>query len=461
MTKTGRTEPITARRQSPWARVLGRYDIRGRFPDDIDLTMATNIGESLGVLYHGPFVVGRDVRAESKLVQVGIERGLRLAGASYLSLGVVPTPAVVFAARSRRSWGVSVTPSHNPSGYVGVKCSTPSGRLFDREWGKLKSRLIARPREGVSQAGPFSSRPRSGTAGLRVEVLKRYVDSVTHGAPARLKVVLDCRGGATAELAPRAFRKLGASAIEVSPGFSATFHGGSPEPSPTNVGELRKRVVEERADVGASFDGDGDRVLFVDERGLAVPPEAIALFLYQNYATRSTPIVTTYDASVKLETLAPVYRTRTGSRFVVAAMDRRHADVGFETSDHFYLTREVSGSDGLLTACRLVQALSRNGALLSSVRTRLGPISRYSRSVHFESRSVAARAFSAVKAALLRNGGRQLGDGVQIGRPWGTCFVRRSNTQPLIRFAIETTAPGLRARSRAELAQYIRVASPS
>jgi phosphoglucosamine mutase len=422
--------------------IFGTYDIRGLYPAEINLDVSKRIGRALGVTFGGPFLIGRDTRRESSTVQRGLEIGLRSVGALCTNIGIVPTPVIVFAARIRKEWGIIVTPSHNPGAYAGVKCVGPSGQLFSTEWARVRKSYEADPL-GPSPRQRFRVlRPESRCEGVRIEIRRRYLEQVSRGANMPLKVVLDCRGGSTSILAPQAFRRLRAHVIELSPGYSNVFHGQSAEPTSKNVTNLRRKVVSERASFGVSFDGDGDRVLFVDEIGYAVPPEAIALLLYEHNSDLSSPLVTTYDASAKLNDLVRLARTRTGSRFITAAMRKLGGEVGFEPSSHYYLKHEGTGSDGLLVACRVGQAVAQTGVRLSAVRRQLGPCLRRSRTLRFLNRQATAVAFKNLTFEVLRRGGRRLGDGILLHGSWGSCFIRRSNTEPVLRFSIEPNSKG-------------------
>jgi phosphomannomutase len=348
---------------------------------------------------------------------------------------------VAYLARRWKRIGIAVTPSHNAVGYVGLKGFTSAGRLFDREWRSVRDAYgeVAR---GYERKGlPHHERGPVAAVGTTRQLHAEYLKHVTQGLESDLSVVLDTRGGATAAGAPAALRRIGARVVEMQKGFSPTFFGGSPEPRPDTLRALSHRVTSTGATVGFAFDGDGDRCVILDERGRRVEPEVIALLLYRSFANPRSPIVASLDASKVLDRHARILRSRVGGRFVTRAMRARGAEVGVEPSGHYYVRRYGVDSDGILVACLVAHALAARRESLSTLTREFGRIYRGTLTTDFASMADARHAFRNIVRDLGKRARPGL-EGVTVRFPEGGCLVRRSNTQPSIRFAYEAARAG-------------------
>lgn len=406
------------------------YDVRGQWPAELGPRQAYSLGVGIAKGFPGRFVVGRDVRSASRSMERHFVRGLLAAGALVERLGTVSTPMVAFACRRRRATGCVVSPSHNPLGFAGLKCFTPQGRNFAGEWSRARQffRLVSTimtvpalpPISGLTELGDWKG---------------DYIGHVTNGVDGRgWKLVVDSRGGSTSKIAPDAFAAIGASCHQINSGFSPTFHGRSPEPSEGDIGELGRAVRDKGGDLGFTFDGDGDRLLVVAASGKPVPPEVIAGLLHDELAPRGSPLVASLDASSRCEQFWRVSRSRVGARYVVETMRQRGATVGFEPSGHFYLRRFGLDSDGLLCAIRLIGALgSRN---LDRITREFGPIHRRATNLVFHQDSQLQLAWKRLRSGEFGSVRPAL-DGVYLDVAAGRYLVRRSNTQPALRFLAE------------------------
>ena len=446
-----------------WEDVFRGYDIRGLYPSAIDPEIARRLGAALARSLRGPFLIGRDTRRESKGFARDVVRGLRSGGARVELLGITPTPEVAFLARHRSAVGIAVTPSHNALGYVGLKGFTPSGRLFDREWGAVAKAFRSAPERSRS-ATPTIGPPRRATRARISPALRAgneaYLGHITAGLRADLTVALDTRGGATARVAPDALRRIGARVTETTKGFSPRFFGTSPEPRPETLASLRRRIKTARADVGFAFDGDGDRCVVLDDRGHPVEPEVVALLLHQTFADRGSALVASADASRVLERFTRTVRSRVGGRFVTRAMRRSRAQVGVEPSGHYYVRRYGADSDGVLTACLVSHALRCQDSPLSRYARRFGRFYRGAFTVDYPSMTLARVALRRIVRALGARARRGL-DGFTFQVAEGWCLLRRSNTQPSLRFAFEATGPAALDRIRRSAEELVRRSQPT
>lgn len=435
-----------------WQDLFRGYDIRGRYPQDIDPPAARRIGRAIARGLPGPFVIGWDTRNESHRFARELVRGLLSEGARLQGIGMVPTPEVAYLARHWRSFGLAVTPSHNALGYVGLKGFSASGRLFDREWRDVRraferSSTVPPPPPRSTAAVELGARPRSDRARSATD---EYLDHITQGLESRFNVILDTRGGATATTAPAALGRLGNRVVPLTRGFSPRFFGGSPEPRPETLAVLSERVRDQGGDVGFAFDGDGDRCVVVDERGRWVEPEVIALLLVRTMAGGRTPLIASVDASQRLEEHVRTVRCPVGGRYVNRAMRRVGAEVGVEPSGHYYLRRYGEDSDGVLVACCVCDALAKRGSRLSELSGAFGPLHRTTFTQDFGTMAEARRTFRSILQSRAGKYRREL-DGVTIALSHGSFHFRPSHTQPSLRFTCE-------ARNAASLARLVRAA---
>lgn len=437
-----------------WASIFAGYDVRGRYPDVLGPAAAFRLGRALRKALGRSFLLGRDTRRESRALAAGLTKGLLASGAQVGFLGVVPTPMVAFSAAEKHRYGLAVTPSHNASGYAGVKVFTPYGGILDREWERVGDafRAVSRGTDG-RPSRPVSARATPALdSSARRSFERRYVAHITKGLRSPLAVVVDTRGGATARLAPVALRRIGARVVTLTRGFSPDFFGRSPEPRPDTLTDLSRRVVRTRSSLGFAFDGDGDRCVVVDDQGTIVEPELVGLLLHERLSRPGSPIIASEDASRILERTTRTVRSRVGGRYVARAMERAHATLGLEPSGHFYARRFGSDSDGILVACLVAHAAALAGSRPSERFRQFGRIARASFTVDFASSTDARRAF---RKLVRRQGTRakQGREGVTFEFPEGWCLVRPSNTQPSLRFSFEATVasrlPRLRRAVRA------------
>ncbi len=417
------------------ARLVGRYDLRARFPEDLNAEDGELLGGFLAKIGEGGVLVGRDTRTESQKIQASLIRGLKTAGRDAFDMGILPTPVLAFGCRLWNMMGIMVTPSHNPVGEVGIKGFSCAGEIWGNEWDLLRKGL----RRGSFGGVMSSARPRQiSIIHPRPQLLKStYLEVASEYGVSDITVVVDPRGGATVDWASAALRAAGANVIALNDRHSANFFGQSPEPSLSNIATLSTRVKKESANFGVTFDGDGDRVLIVNSSGDAVPPEAVALLLRRE--NDEFPIIASSDVSTKLEALAKVIRAPVGARNIVQAMKNSNAKLGFELSDHYYLQEAGYASDGIGIACRIGSLHTHKGSILDNATKLFGAWNREITSVRFSNRTELIRGIASLRRdwpwAMSR-----WEDGYKLGgqSDGDVVFCRPSNTEPKLRVIVET-----------------------
>jgi phosphoglucosamine mutase len=321
------------------------------------------------------FVIGRDTRESGTWIEEELARGLTSEGATVVSAGVVPTPAVAYLARTEGfDAGLVISASHNPYEDNGIKVFGGSGT-------KLTEALESTVEALVADSG-WSVPERAGTIERR-DLSAHYVEHLelimSHAGPlAGAPIVVDCANGATNEIAPRLFTALGfdVQAIGVSPnGRNINLNCGS-----THLDGLAEAVVASNARLGVAFDGDGDRALFIDRGGRVVDGDAIllmaAIYLKDRGRLPGHAIVTTVMSNIGLEIALrdrgiEMVRTQVGDKYVMEEMIKRGLALGGEQSGHIIFSDHLFTGDGLATALNVLRIMADTGRELSELAAAL------------------------------------------------------------------------------------------
>jgi len=333
---------------------FGTDGVRGIVGDFLTVDLVERLGKASALWSGGRVFVGRDTRASGEELEEAFARGVVSAGGAAVLAGVVPTPAVALL---RLDLGVVISASHNPPEYNGVKFFDREGRkLTDADEEEIESLLDA-PAPGGGEID---------RVGVAVEsylehVLERF------GTPlGGLRIAVDCANGAYSGIAPDAFEQLGAEVVSI---------GDEPDGTNINVGcgatdlaALSATVVDGGFDLGVAFDGDGDRMLAVDEQGRTVDGDQIVAILALDRGVDTVAV--TRMANLGFHRLMEargirVLTTDVGDRYVLEALRREGGVLGGEQSGHIiYLDGHVAG-DGLVASLLLCAALK--GRPLSEV----------------------------------------------------------------------------------------------
>jgi phosphoglucosamine mutase len=372
-------------------------------------------------------VIGCDSRTSSDAVKYAFLSGLLSGGAAASDAGLVPTPTLAYSSRHFEV-GAMVTASHNPPQYNGIKLVNPDGSAFDSaQRDKVESMLSARSFKLASWENIAKCSAYAGA-------VEKHTERILADFPGKLrvKVVVDCGGGAASVITPHLLTRLGCDVVTMNCQPSGHFPRGI-EPLPENLGDLIQAVNNEKADLGIAHDGDADRLAVVDDKGRFVPGDKlIALFSRQLEVKR---VVTTIDASMLIDELGfEVTRTRVGDAFVsdeLRGKPEAAQEFGAEPSGCFIFPRVSLCPDGIYAAARIVQIASEH------------PISSLVDQI--PSYPVLRGGVPGDKAAmkkieqLLRKEAGQLTtiDGLRLAFSDGWLLIRPSGTEPKIRITAE------------------------
>ena len=413
-------------------RYFGTDGVRGVVGDTLTPELVERLGRAATLWARaGRVFVGRDTRGSGPALEGALVSGVVSGGASAILGGVLPTPAV---ALSGLDLGVVISASHNPPEYNGVKFFDSRGRkLSDAAEEEIEALLDAPP---VAQPGTIETSD---------EPSGFYVDHVIDKFGADLdglRIAVDCANGAYSDIAPNVFEQLGADvhALFVEPN-GANINVGC---GATDTAALQREVVAGNFDLGIAFDGDGDRMLAVDERGELVDGDQIVAILALHLGVDVVAVtqMTNHGFHALMDERGiRVLTTDVGDRYVLEALWRENGVLGGEQSGHvIYLRDHVSG-DGLAAALLLCAAL--RGRTLSEAAAVMPRWSQCLRNVRVASKELTG----SVRQEVERLNGEL--DGA------GRVLVRPSGTEPLIRVLAEAENGQVAQEACASLAALV------
>ncbi len=414
-----------------------------------------HIDQTHGGEWRKPMVViGKDTRISNYMFEAALEAGLVAAGVDVQLMGPMPTPAVSHLTRSLGAdGGIVISASHNPHYDNGIKFFSAEGEKLDDATELAIEAALDTPFSTVAS-------DQLGKAVRTRDTIGRYVEACKSSVPRRfdlggMKIVVDCAHGATYQIGPLVLRELGAQvdAIGVDPnGVNINDGVGSTHPD-----ALVARVLASGADLGIAFDGDGDRLLFVDSEGIVCDGDDLLYVLATDWQASGRlrgPVVGTLMTNYGLERAfgergIAFMRTKVGDRYVHQALLEHKGVLGGETSGHLLCLDRVSSGDGIISALQVLEVLRRRGLSLQQVLAGLGKVPQKTVNVKVAAGSKPAEADS-VKAALT---GAQAA--VQ-GR--GRAFLRPSGTEPVVRVTVEADDAQLMQSTLERLADAVRAA---
>jgi phosphoglucosamine mutase len=442
-------------------RLFGTDGIRGTANSEpMTPETALKVAMAVGECFHNGahkhlVVIGKDTRLSGYMLEPALTAGFVTMGMDVVLVGPLPTPAIAMLTRSLRAdLGVVLSASHNPYGDNGIK-------LFGRDGYKLSDELELKIEDHLAK-GP-SRRAVPAELG-RVKRLDdaggRYIEFVKQSFPRGrrldgLRIVVDCAHGAGYRVAPTVFWELGAEvfSLGVSPdGLNINRECGALSPE-----QMRREVLARRADIGIALDGDADRLIIADERGVILDGDQlmalIATGLARGGRLAGDALVATVMSNLGLERFLAgqqigLHRTAVGDRYVVEKMRALGCNLGGEQSGHIILADYATTGDGLIAALQVLGSIVETGRRASEVCQLFTPVPQLIRSVRFGDGQPLEE--SAVQ--------RTIADGeTRLGTD-GRLVIRKSGTEPVIRVMAEGEDEALVAAVIDEICEAIRAA---
>ena len=363
-------------------KLFGTDGIRGianQYP--MTTEVASNVGRAIAHLSkkegHTPrILIGRDTRLSGDMFESAIISGICSMGVNAISVGVIPTPGIAFLTHDMRAdAGIVISASHNPSQDNGIKIFNNEGfKLSDVKENKIEE-LIFEDNMRLLHPSPKEL----GKLSRLDDAAGRYVDFLKSTFPQKLnpegmKIILDCSNGATYRVAPAVFMELGCEVktlFDQPDGKNINLKCGS-----QHTDALAAEVLRQRADAGFAFDGDGDRVIAVDDKGNILTGDRMlaicSAILKKEGQLKNNLVIRTVMSNLGLtvafqklgidSVFAPV-----GDRFVLEEMLARGAVIGGEDSGHLIFLKHHTTGDGLITALQILAAIKKEGRPLSEL----------------------------------------------------------------------------------------------
>lgn len=442
-----RVEPASAGQSETESKlsmgIFKSYDIRGKYPAEIDDQTARKIGTSIAQFFkqENPnaknIVVGRDMRTSSKSMANALTEGLCTAGLNVVNIGVVSTEMTYFAVgHYKYDGGVMVTASHNPAEYNGFKICREQAVPVSFETG------INRIAKLTKQYYP----PRGEHSGKVVlsDVFKDYKKHVLKFANnlRHLRIVVDAGNGMAGKVIPFVCEGLPIEIIPLYFDLDGNFPNHDPNPLKTeNLADLQNKVRETRAHIGVAFDGDADRCAFVDEMGRAIGCDIITALLAKQILEKEKGAPIVYDLrsswvvpeEIKAAGGAP-HRERVGHAYMKATLREKRAVFGGELSGHYYFRDNFYSDSGMIAFFMVLEILSAKRVPFSNI---IAPLRRYysTGEMNFEVEDKDAKIQEIARE--FSNGKIDSLDGITVEYSNWWFNVRKSNTEPLLRLNLE------------------------
>jgi phosphoglucosamine mutase len=419
-------------------RYFGTDGIRGRVgksPMTVDFIMKLgwSAGRVLTRSNQGQVVIGKDTRISGYMFESALEAGLAAAGVDVMLLGPMPTPAIAYITQSQRaSAGIVISASHNPYYDDGVKFFNGNGfKLPDATELEIED-MIEQPLQMVEPEQLGKAIRMEDAKGRYIEFCKSSIGF--HTSLRGMKLVVDCANGATYHIAPAVFRELGAEVIEVGTqpnGLNINHQVGALHPE-----SMRAHVLDNGADMGIAFDGDGDRVMMMDAHGDVKNGDQLLYVIARSRLASGQlggGVVGTVMSNLGFEHALqasgiPFERSAVGDRYVMAKLVHNNWSLGGEASGHIICLDKTTTGDGIIASLQVLDALIRSGQNLAEACLDLAiypqtminvPVSK---SIDLQQSSQVQDAVASAETELAQS---------------GRVLLRPSGTEPLIRVMVE------------------------
>jgi phosphomannomutase len=441
-------------------RVFKAYDVRGLYPSELDEEGAYAIGRAYAEHFEPRRIaVGRDMRVSSPSMARALIEGAADAGSDVLDVGMVGTEMVYFAVGELGlDGGACVTASHNPKEYTGMKIVRRGALPVGGESGLLDVRDRA--------LRGFGERERRGE--VRDENIwpafrERVLSFVDPDAIAPLRVVIDAANGMAGAMLPPVLERLPIDAVRCFFAPDGTFPNHEPNPLlPENREFIVAKTLEEGADLGVAFDGDGDRCFFVDDTGGFVPGDFVTALLAEAILAKEPGGKVIYDLRASWAVPETIERaggkplpSRVGHAFIKHLMRKEDALFGGEISGHYYFRDFSQADSGVVPFLLMLELVSRKERKLSEI---LEPYrSRYFLTGELNTRVAdVPLKLQELKELFGREGSVSHLDGLSVDADDWHFNVRPSNTEPLLRLNLEARSQELMERKQDEVLAVIR-----
>ncbi len=439
-------------------RYFGTDGVRGKVGEypitpDFVLKLGWAAGRVLAKQGSKQVIIGKDTRISGYMLESALEAGLAAAGLKATLTGPMPTPAVAYLTQTfRAEAGIVISASHNPYYDNGIKFFSSEGTKLPDDIELAIEAELDKDIECVPSAELGKATRLNDAAGRYIEFCKSTFPS-KHNLN-RLKIVVDCANGATYHIAPNVFKELGADIIAM--GVEPNGLNINDKVGATDVRALQQRVLDEKADLGLAFDGDGDRIIMVDELGNKIDGDQIAYIIARDLLRKGElkggvvgTLMTNLGMEVGLKQLGiPFIRAAVGDRYVLEKLLEKDWKIGAENSGHVILLDKVTTGDAIVAALQVLAAVVDSEMTLSDLAKGMTLYPQVLENVKFSGDNNPLEAESVKQSVLAAE--EKLG---QKGR----VLLRKSGTEPLIRVMVEGEDEALVKESALAIAQAVKL----
>ena len=398
-------------------------------------------------------IIGKDTRVSGYLFESALEAGFLSAGVNVGMLGPMPSPAIAYLTQAfSATAGVVISASHNPYQDNGVKFFSSKGVKLNDETQKAIEKKISMPMSSVGSASIGKARRYEQALGRYIEFCKSTFDKSCDLS--NLKIIIDCANGATYHIAEDVFSELGASVSMINntpDGYNINRDCGA-----TDTKHLQKEVLENNADLGIAFDGDGDRLIMVDHKGQKVDGDELVFIIANAWKEggdlKSNKVVGTKMTNLGIQLAfaeigVSFIEADVGDRHVMDQLIEHKAILGGEGSGHIICLNKSTSGDGIIAALQVLEVMSKTGKTLLELKSKMTKYPQVlinvktDTKVNLQEESKLSQAINSVESKLSKT---------------GRVLVRESGTEPLVRVMVESSNYDLAKESAEELAKIIK-----
>ncbi|MEJ2591760.1 MAG: phosphoglucosamine mutase [Candidatus Thiodiazotropha sp.] len=437
---------------------FGTDGVRGRFGEgpitpEFVLKLGWAAGRVLGTETKSRVLIGKDTRISGYLLESALEAGLTAAGVNITLLGPMPTPSVAYLTRTLHAQaGIVISASHNPYQDNGIKFFSAEGQKLPDQVENAIEAEMEKPLMTVDSAR-LGRAEKMAAEGRYIEFCKSTVSLKTrfHG----MKIVVDCANGATYNIAPYVFDEMGADVVAIGNkpnGFNINDGVGS-----THPGHLKAAVLEHGADLGIALDGDGDRLIMIDDQGNEVDGDEI-LYIIACSRLRvgdlKGAVVGTVMSNLGLENALRSHgvafeRTQVGDRYIMERLAEKNWLLGGEQSGHIICLDRTTTGDGIVSALQVLAEMHATGHTLRELAAGMTKYPQQLTNIHLDGRTPKEIMESDRVKKAVREAEVEMGAG-------GRVLLRPSGTEPLIRVMVESSEQDQVERYSNHIASVVR-----
>lgn len=440
--------------------IFKSYDIRGVYPKTIN----EEISQKIGIAFVNHFnlkkvLVGRDGRLSSETLEKAIKEGIKKAGADVVEAGVISTDMLYFASAyyDDIDGGVIVTASHNPKDNNGFKMILSGAKAVSGEEGGF----VIRDRILNDDLQIFPTQDKEETRQIYDDYVKKLQSIIDKNKLKPLKVVVDAGNGVGGFIFEKVIKGLPVNMVPLYCEIDGNFPNHQPSPiEEENLVDIKKKVLNEKADLGLAFDGDGDRVFLIDEQGKAVSATITTAMIAKQMLSREPGSRILYNVicgwivpeTIKANKGIPSI-TKVGHSLIKAQMRKENGLFAGEHSGHYYFRDLYYADSGMLTALVVLELLSNENKPLSQIASEYD---KYALSGEINTEVKDQEGKIAELKSKYSDAKQSELDGISVEYPDWRFNVRPSNTEPLLRLNVEAKDKKTMEAKRDELLTLIR-----